>query len=225
MERFAWPLLLIGLLLTGCPPTEEAADSATPAVDESAADSSSENADGSADTANADAETVDATEPSTDGDTVELSADNTLIQFVGVHTDPEKPDPRTGRFEDFTGTATVSDGNLQAVHVDINTESLTTEIEKLTTHLKSGDFFNVNEFPKAEFQSTSIEDAGDGKVNITGDLTLLGKTNSILFPATVSTDDGLAIDATFTIDRTQFGMDYGVENVKKEVEMTVKLPK
>ena len=148
-----------------------------------------------------------------------------MIQFVGVHTDPDKPDPRTGTFGTFTGTATVDGDALTSVNVDIETASLTTEIDKLTAHLKSADFFNVNEYPTAKFASTSIEDAGDGTVNITGDLTLLGETKSITFPATVSTANGLKLDVAFTIDRTEFGMDYGVENVKKEVEMTVKIPK
>jgi len=33
------------------------------------------------------------------------------------------------------------------------------------------------------------------------------------------------LDATFKIDRTEFGMDYGTDNIKKDVEMTVKIPK
>jgi polyisoprenoid-binding protein YceI len=139
---------------------------------------------------------------------------------VGTHADPNKPDPRTGTFGDFTGKATIDGGKLTAVQVDIKTESLSTSIEKLTNHLKSADFFDVREHPQATFQSTKIEGEGD-KVNITGDLTLLGVKKSITFPATVSIKEDLSLKAEFTIDRTEFGMDYGLANVKKEVEMTV----
>jgi len=162
-----------------------------------------------------------------------LSGENTLIQFTGFHTDPEKPDPRTGQFQALTGAAGIAGGGLKSISVEIETPSIVVVDEnldaenktKLTNHLKSADFFSVNEFPTASFQSTSIESVSDGEVNITGDLTLLGTTQSITFPATVSTADGLALDATFKLDRTEFGMDYGTDNIKKDVEMAVKIPK
>ncbi len=210
-------LLSVGLLV-GCPPAEDGADGENATDSASAAD-----ADGSDAADAADAEGAAVAE--VEGTAVALEPGNTLIQFVGTHTDPEKPDPRTGTFEDFSGEATVDDGKLMSVNVDIQTASLTTEIEKLTGHLKSGDFFNVNEHPTAKFESTSIVDNGDGTVTITGDLTLLGQTHEISFPATVDASDGLQLDAAFSIDRTQFGMDYGTDNVMKEVEMTVKTPR
>lgn len=158
-----------------------------------------------------------------DGEQIALTPENTLIQFVGVHADPDKPDPRTGKFNEFTGTITTLGDQVKSINVEINTPSLTTEIEKLTNHLKSADFFNVNEHPKATFTSKKIEPAGDGKVNITGDLTLLGNTQAITFPATVSTDGDFSLKAEFQIDRTRFGMDYGTDGVLKEVDMTIKV--
>ena len=158
---------------------------------------------------------------SQEGTEIGLSPENTKIQFVGKHTDKEKPDPRTGTFEKFTGKAIVNAGAPTSIQVDIETASLSTEIEKLTTHLKSPDFFDVREHPQAKFQSTKIEADGDGKVKVTGNLTLLGTTKSITFPATVSTKDGFSLKAEFKIDRTQFGMDYGLEGVEKDVEMTI----
>jgi polyisoprenoid-binding protein YceI len=155
------------------------------------------------------------------GRQVTLSPENTLVQFVGTHADPKKPAPRTGKFNKFTGTITHVNADVKSIKVDIDTASLSTEIDKLTNHLKSADFFNVNEHPKATFTSTKIEPAGDGKVNITGDLTLLGKTQSISFPATISTDDKFSLKAAFKIDRTRFGMDYGTDSVLKEVDMSI----
>lgn len=159
-----------------------------------------------------------------DAKEVALAPSNTKIQFVGNHTGDD-PKPRTGHFKDFTGKAAINGGKLTAVQVDIKTESLTTGIDKLTNHLKSPDFFDVREHPKATFQSTAIEADGEQKVKITGDLTLLGVTKSISFPATVSIGEDLSLKAVFTIDRTQFGMDYGLEGVEKDVEMTVTVGK
>jgi len=151
---------------------------------------------------------------------IALTPENTKVQFVGTHAAAD-PNPRTGVFEQFSGTATIDGSALTSLEVEIQTDSLSTDIEKLTNHLKSPDFFSVNEHPTATFQSTSISAGDDGKTNITGDLTLLGVTKSITFPAEISTADGLSLKSEFTIDRTEFGMDFGLQQVEKEVAMTV----
>jgi len=150
---------------------------------------------------------------------IAFNSANTKIAFVGTHTDDT--DPHSGEFQEFTGTAFVADGKLQSLSVDIDVDSITTDADKLTTHLKSPDFFNAREYPTATFKSTSIETADDGSVTVTGDLTMLKETKSISFPATVSLEDGLKLSAEFSIDRTQFGMNYGTEKIKSEVAMTV----
>jgi polyisoprenoid-binding protein YceI len=151
---------------------------------------------------------------------VALTPQNTKIQFVCAHAG-DKPDPRTGHFAAFTGTAAVDGSTLKSITVDIDTKSITTEFEKLTGHLKSPDFFDVNEHPKAKFVSKTITAKPDGKVEITGDLTLHGVTKSITFPATVSTASGLTLTSEFKLDRTQFGMNFATDKVEKDVTMTV----
>lgn len=155
---------------------------------------------------------------------VKLTPDNTLIQFVGTHKG-DKPDPRTGKFGKFNGVAHAADGKLTEVTVVIDTASLETEIEKLTNHLKSPDFFDVRENPEAKFVSKSIETGEDGTAKVTGDLTLLGETKSISFPAKVKVGKDIALDAEFVINRVDFGMDYGTDNVHEDVTMTIKVGK
>ncbi|APZ95055.1 YceI family protein [Fuerstiella marisgermanici] len=158
-----------------------------------------------------------------DGDSIALTPDNTTIAFIGSHVTDEKPDPkaRTGQFEKFDGTAIVEGGELKSLEVAIDTTSITTEQDKLTNHLKSPDFFDVNQHPEASFAATKIEAGEAGQVVVTGDLTLLGTTKTISFPATVSTEDGLKLDAEFTIQRTAFGMEYGPDKVEDDVQMMV----
>ena len=81
--------------------------------------------------------------------------------------------------------------------------------EKLEGHLKSADFFDVEKFPTAKFEVASSE-MKDGKLQVTGNLTLRGTTKSITIPATVSETDGMAIfkSDVFSIDRTDFGVVY-----------------
>jgi polyisoprenoid-binding protein YceI len=155
-----------------------------------------------------------------------ISPENTRIQFVCAHTG-DKPDPRTGWFEKFSVAARLDTATktLQAITVEIETASLTTDIQKLTDHLKSGDFFEVNEFPTAKFESTKVEQTGD-KAAITGNLTLHGVTKEISFPATVSfTDAGFSLKSDFEIDRTQFGMTFGEGKVENKVSLSVVIGK
>lgn len=158
--------------------------------------------------------------------TAAISADNTKIQFVCAHTG-DKPDPRTGWFTKLSGKADVDAAakTLKGVTVEIETASLTTDIQKLTDHLKSGDFFEVNEFPTAKFESTKVEQTGD-KATITGNLTLHGVTKEISFPATVNVSDaGVSLKSDFDIDRTQFGMTFGEGKVENKVSLSVVIGK
>jgi polyisoprenoid-binding protein YceI len=157
------------------------------------------------------------------GRAIALTPENTRIQFVGTHVGP-KPDPRTGGFEKFKGTMELepATGVLKSVAVEIDTQSLWTEIPKLTNHLKSADFFEVRQFPIAAFKSTAIKPAAGGKFEITGNLTLHGVTKEIKFPATLkSGPNGPVLRSEFKIDRTAFDMNFGPDRVEKEVAMTV----
>lgn len=153
----------------------------------------------------------------------ELGPENSKVIFVGAHTG-EKPDPRTGGFEKFSGKLTTESGKLTAVSFEISTDSMWTEIGgKLTTHLKSPDFLDSKEFPEIKFQSTKVESGEDGKTTITGDLTMHGETKSITIPANVKISDaGIALGADFKVDRAEFGMfSPATEKVEKVVDLKV----
>jgi len=150
-----------------------------------------------------------------------LGPENTRLQFVCAHR-REKPDPRTGTFSKFSGEAEVDAQSLKSLTLEIDANSVSTEFGKLTTHLKSPDFLDTREHPKASFKSTKIT-AGTkpGEYNITGDLTLHGVTKPIKAPATVAVSDkGLTLTSTFAIDRSEFGMNFGAEQIENTVSMT-----
>lgn len=133
-----------------------------------------------------------------------------------------------GGFESFRGTATVADGDpvKGSVEVEIDTPSITSDTEKLTGHLRSGDFFEVEKFPKATFASTKIERGGQGGTHtITGNLTLHGVTKGVTFPANVKLEgDQLSVDAEFAINRRDFGINFkGMPNDLIRDEVVVKL--
>lgn len=146
-----------------------------------------------------------------------LTGENTQITFVGT-----KPGGKhDGGFKKLTGTATVTDGTIATIEVDIATDSLWSDNEKLTGHLKNPDFFGVKDNPKATFKSTKVEKTDKG-YSITGDLTMIGKTKSISFPATVTENGGtMKLSAAFAIDRTDWGMNYGKGKIDDKVSLKV----
>lgn len=102
--------------------------------------------------------------------------------------------------------------------------------DKLTNHLKSSDFFDVENHPVSNFEIAQVEainpDSADFELQedtqfelanpthrITGNLTLRGTTLSISFPARLNTESGrIAAVAKFNIDRTKWGVSYWDES-------------
>ena len=118
-----------------------------------------------------------------------------------------------GSFETFKGEVSVvnNDPTKSQVTVTIEATSIKADVEKLTGHLKSGDFFDVAKFPQAQFVSTSIKVGGEKGAShtVTGNLTMHGITKSISFPATIKvTADAATVDAEFAINRKDFGLTY-----------------
>ena len=135
-----------------------------------------------------------------------IDAAASKITFVGS-TDEGTHE---GGFKTFTGTIAFDPAALDkaTIHVEIDVNSMWTDDDKLTGHLKSPDFFEVNAHPKASFKSTKIEKTADGYA-ITGDLTIKGKTNTITAPATITTDGGTTVKTSVTINRFDYGIEYG----------------
>lgn len=90
-----------------------------------------------------------------------------------------------GRFNDFAGTINLDEGDLanSSVNVTIQAASIDTRDEGRNGHLKSADFFDVENYPTITFTSTAVKVTGDGEFNVTGDLTIRGVTRSVVLKA------------------------------------------
>jgi polyisoprenoid-binding protein YceI len=127
----------------------------------------------------------------------------------------------TGNVKLSKGTMTVQGSKLTGgvfvmdmttiVDTDLTNADFNT---KLTTHLKSEDFFSVEKHPTSTFKITKAEPiakakAGEANYTITGDLTIKGITHSLSFPATVKINGNMAeATAKFDIDRTKWDIKY-----------------
>lgn len=136
-----------------------------------------------------------------------------------------------GMFSGFTGSAMLDadDVTKSSVQVEIKTADLITGWEKRTGHFSSPDFFNVAEFPVVTFVSTSVESTGEKTAKITGDLTILDVTKSVVLDATLNTigkhpqsqKDWAGFDATTTLIRSDFNMGKFAPFVSDEVELKI----
>lgn len=83
-----------------------------------------------------------------------------------------------GTFQQFSGTIEDDNGTVKSVTVDIDMASLSTGNEQRDGHLKSADFFDVENHPKALFTLTSFTRTGD-EATATGELTIRGLTKPV----------------------------------------------
>ncbi len=150
-----------------------------------------------------------------------LDPTNTLIEFVGTHVGDD-PQPRLGGFKIFTGEIKLADDHsmIESMQLEIDVDSVWTEFNKLTTHLKNADFFETDKHGKAKFVSTKIGKDAQGLLMVTGNLTLLGTTGEVSFPARARmSENGIVLMSEFNLDRTKFGMDKMTSGVEKSVAM------
>ena len=97
--------------------------------------------------------------------------------------------------------------------------SVSTGVPALDTHLKSPDFFNAVQFGTARFVGDKFTFTGDKVSEISGNLTLLGKTNPVVLKATnfncymspILKREVCGGDFTTTLVRSLYGMSYGLQ--------------
>lgn len=166
-----------------------------------------------------------------------LPAQETVYQVDGVHSYVFARAIHFGagrnyvRFNKISGSVSFNeaDASKSSVNIEIAADSLDSGNEKRDQHLKGPDFFNVKQFPTATFKSTKVEKKDDNTFNVTGDLTLHGKTKSVTTLFRIvgrgkSPQDGsprLGGETMFTIKRTDFDMGFMVGPLSDEVEILV----
>lgn len=136
-----------------------------------------------------------------------------------------------GLFSMIEGQVTLdkADPTKSVVEATINTGNLFTGNPKFDDHLKSKDFFNVGEFPKATFKSTKVEKTGENTAKVMGNLTLLGKTLPVTLDVTLNKEGEhfmtkkptVGFTAKTVIKRSEFGMNFGIPGVSDEVNLVI----
>ncbi|HEY1063633.1 MAG TPA: YceI family protein [Daejeonella sp.] len=140
-----------------------------------------------------------------------------------------------------TGTVKITEGSLvyngkslQKGVFLMDMSSITSDNARVTTHLKSPDFFSAEKNPSSKFEITKVSAAGKERVNITGNLTIKGITHPLTFPATVKQgkDVVVAVASGIRVDRTKYDIkfrsktffgDIGDKAIDDEFELNINL--
>ncbi|TRM10942.1 YceI family protein [Lentibacillus cibarius] len=121
-----------------------------------------------------------------------------------------------GTFNDFEGTVEADPQDLTDASVDIKIDanSIDTRRSDRDDHLRSADFFDVENHPNLTFKATNIEKKSEDHYDMTGDLTIRGTTNPVTFDITfegmakdpMSGDEAAGFTGSTTINRKDFGL-------------------
>ena len=124
-----------------------------------------------------------------------------------------------GRFDSYNGTFRLNTKNLAASQVEgtVDVASINIREVQRDEHLRSADFFDVENYLKMSFRSMRIEAAGSDKYKVYGELTIMDVTRGVVFDVT---DEGQAqdpwgnkrwgISASAKINRKDFGLSWNM---------------
>lgn len=137
-----------------------------------------------------------------------------------------------GRFREVTGSFEydADDASKCSMVLEIPSAGVDTRSEKLDQHLRSPDFFDAKQFPVIRFESTKVTSPSTGLYEVTGELDLHGVKKTLTFEVEQigrSESRGqvlLGFHSRFVIDRTDFGMTYGLGGaLGSDVELIVSI--
>ena len=138
-----------------------------------------------------------------------------------------------GRFDKKEGSVAFDRAaKTGKVEIVIDTTSINTGTAAFNKHLQSDELFDAAKYPTMKFVSDKFTFSGDKVAEVTGVLTLLGKSH----PVTLKANNFNCYDSPMlkrevcggdfetTIDRTQFGMNYGIDwGFPKNVRLLVQV--
>jgi polyisoprenoid-binding protein YceI len=123
----------------------------------------------------------------------------------------------TGRFDDVSGTINIDRAKPEnsTVEFTIQAASIDTNDEGRDKHLKSADFFDVENNPQITFKSTKMKATGKETYDVTGQFTMRGTTKEITLPVTVLGEmkDGrgtpkIGFETSTTLNRKDYGVNW-----------------
>jgi polyisoprenoid-binding protein YceI len=155
-----------------------------------------------------------ATAPSTVTGNYTIDPSHSRIGFVARHAMVTKV---RGSFNEFAGSGYFDADNPAASRAELTVRaaSIDTRNADRDAHLRSNDFFDMEQYPEILFVSTSVEQRGAETYRVTGDLTIKGVTNPVMidFEYTGAAVDPfgnqrLGFEGSTTVNRKDWGVNW-----------------
>jgi polyisoprenoid-binding protein YceI len=121
--------------------------------------------------------------------------------------------PVEAQFRKFTAQIAFDPARPEAgkAQIEIDLDSFDIGFAEYNNDAKGKNWFDVRNFPRATFVSTSMRALGGGRFEVRGPLTIKGKTNDVVAPFSYKEDAGTGVlDGAFTIKRLQYNIGEGV---------------
>ena len=135
-----------------------------------------------------------------------------------------------GQFMKTTGTVAYDPADPSKTQIDVTIEasSVDTRVQMRDNDLRSDHFLDVAKYPNITFKSKKSESAGQGKLKITGDLTIHGTTKEVVLdvdgpsePMSAMGGMRMGAEATTKINRKDFGVNGAPGMVGDEIQITL----
>ena len=174
--------------------------------------------------------------PNTLTGTYTVDPAHSRIGFVARHAMVTKV---RGSFNEFDGSGYFDAADPTKSHLQLNIKaaSIDTRNAARDAHLRSNDFFSMDEFPEITFASTSIEQVSPEKFRVTGDLTIKGVTKPVTLDVAYTGaavdpygNQRIGLEASATVNRKDWGVNWNAaleaggvlvsESVNLEIEIS-----
>jgi polyisoprenoid-binding protein YceI len=142
-----------------------------------------------------------------------IDPSHSSVEFVARHLGLSKV---RGRFNTFGGEIQIADAPAESsVEVDVDVASVESADARRDEHLRSPDFFHVEQHPSMAFKSTSVTPVDDGTWDVGGELTIRGVTRPVILHAefegaenTPFGDQRIGFSASTEVNREDWDMGF-----------------
>jgi polyisoprenoid-binding protein YceI len=169
-----------------------------------------------------------------------VSAAPVTYQVDPAHTYPSFEADHFGGMSIWRGKMTKTSGTIvldrQAktgtVDITVDASSIDFGHAKLNEHAKSPEMFDVAKYPTITYKGTIAKFNGDAPSEVTGQITMHGVTKPLTLTLNqfkcmqnpMLKKENCGADASATLDRSQFGIDYGAKyGFKMEVKLQIQV--
>lgn len=163
-------------------------------------------------------------------ETYTVDANHTHATFTFEHLGLSSFD---GKIPSQGGTIVLDRANKTgSVEVVFDMKAVATGVPKFDDHLRGEDFFEVAKHPRATFKSNKITFQGDKPATIAGNLTIKNITKPVTLKVTsfacvdkhpMANVPACGANATATIKRSEFGMEYALPAVPDEIALNIEV--